>query len=265
MRKMSDIFSGKMQIYWGNILLVATLLIFGQLALAQNEPLKINGKEVKEYLMEKYKLRKDDVRSEIQQTPNGPSGKLHINSFERPFTPQNVVITDTSVQGRVRAIAQAFLKEDAALLGITNMDEIREIRIDTTKGREGDYTTVRYSRYIDNLELDGVYIRIDIGPDERIIGVNAEIMPAPPELYEAVKKKTLTEDEIRKIVEHDLGSTKKDLTGMKISEIKKIAIPSPPYVIWTANAGVKSDQGTWGYQIDAFTGEIIKRGYVVIH
>ena len=259
MRKMSDIFSDKMQIYWGNILLVATLLIFGQLALAQNEPLKINGKEVKEYLMEKYKLRKDDVRSEIQQTPNGPSGKLHINSFERPFTPQNVVITDTSVQGRVRAIAQAFLKEDVALLGITNMDEIREIRIDTTKGREGDYTTVRYSRYIDNLELDGVYIRIDIGPDERIIGVNAEIMPAPPELYEAVKKKTLTEDEIRKIVEDDIKTnpaakkTLKMAGGSKSLKLEKIAIPSTPYVVWKVKSVV------WDYTIDAFTSEILEK------
>src|SRR4030067_893322 len=80
--------------------LFSALFIFTQAVLAQKEPdgiaqpYKINGKEVKEYLMEKYGLRKDDVTSEIQQTPNGPSGKMHINSFERPITPKNVSVVE---------------------------------------------------------------------------------------------------------------------------------------------------------------------------
>ena len=227
-----------------------------------SQPFKINGKEVKEYLIEKYKLHKENVISEIQQTPNGPSGTLHLRG---DIKPKDIVITEDTVQGHAKAIAKAFLEKESNLLGIANMKEIQETKINTIKGYRGDITSVHFRRYIDKLELENVDIRITIGPNETITSIGASLVPPPPELYEAVKKKTLTEDEIRKIVEYDLGSTKKDLTGMKISEIRKIAIPSPPYVIWTANAGVKSDQGMWGYQIDAFTGEIIKRGYVVIH
>jgi hypothetical protein len=252
------------------LFLFSAFFIFAQAVLAQkepeihSEPFKINGKEVKEYLMEKYKLHKDDVRSEILQTPNGPSGELHINSFEKPITPPNVVVTEGTVEGRARAIAQAFFRDEASFLGITAIDEIREVRINTIKGDRGQVTSVHYRRYINNVELENMHIRITVGTEETITNMSANLVAPPLELYEAVRKKTLTENEIRQIIKQDLGATK-DLTGMKISEIKKVAIPSPPYIVWTANAGVKSDHGMWGYRIDAFTGEIIKKGYVVIH
>ena len=53
------------------LLLILPFFIFGQFALAQSksehssQPFKIKGKEVNEYLMEKYKLRKDEVSSEM--------------------------------------------------------------------------------------------------------------------------------------------------------------------------------------------------------
>ena len=141
------------------------------------------------------------------------------------------------------------------------------MRIDTFTSPYTNLTTtnVYYRRYINDLPLENAYIQITIGHEENIRSVSAELVTSPSELYEAVKKKTLSESEIRKIIEQNLGSFQKDLMGMKISEIRKIAISSPPYVVWTANAGVKSDHGMWGYKVDAFTGEILKRGYVVIH
>ena len=55
------------------------------------------------------------MTSTVQQTPNGPSGKLHIRGN---ITPKNVKAAE-GVQGRARAIAEAFLEEEAELLGIT--------------------------------------------------------------------------------------------------------------------------------------------------
>jgi hypothetical protein len=246
-------------------------IIFVSVTPAQNDsesrfkPFKINGKDVKEYLMEKYKLhkvRKDDLTSTLQQTPNGPKGKFHIRGNIKP---KNVVITEDTVQGRARAVAMAFLREEASLFGVTNMEEIREVKINTINGYKGDVTSVHYRRYINDLELESVNIRITIGPNETISSAAAYLIPPPPELYGSVKKKTLTEDKIYKIIEQDLSPTQKDLTGMKITEIRKIAIASSPYVVWKANAGVKSDHGIWLYKIDAFTGEIINKKYLVIH
>ncbi|HDH53813.1 MAG TPA: hypothetical protein ENH24_04945, partial [Nitrospirae bacterium] len=193
--------------------LILALLIFGQTVSAQKEqdviaqPFKINGKEVKNYLMEKYKLRKHDVSSSLQQTPNGPSGKLHLRG---DIVPQNIANAKRmkNREDRARAIAGVFLKEEASLLGITNMDEIREMSIDTFTSPYNNLTTtnIRYQRYINDLELEYAYIGITIEHDGNIRSVSAELVPTPPELYEAVKEKILTEGEILKIVKQDLES-----------------------------------------------------------
>lgn len=252
------------------ILLLLTMFIFMPVAVAQNdsetqaEPFKINGKDVKEYLIEKYKLRKDDIgdSTNVKQTPNGPKGYL---SIMRNIKLKNVILTGRG-QDRDRAVAKAFLEEEANLLGITNMDEIHERAIDTSRGHDGDYTTIYYNRLINNLVLNGADIRITIRPDETI-AVSAELIPAPPQLYEAVKRKTITKDKVMEIIKQDLlaNANKSDSKGMRISEIRKIAISTPPYVVWVANAGLENDLGGWGYTIDAFTEEILKKGYVVIH
>jgi hypothetical protein len=256
-------------------LLLSVLFVFTQTASAQNEPdvidqpYKINGKEVKEYLIEKYqlhKIHKDDLTSILQQTPYGPSGKLHINSFEKPITPQNVVITDASVQGRARAIAQAFLEEEASLFGITNMEEIREIRVNAIKGDRGGVTSVHYRRYINNLELENMYIRITVGPEDTITNMDANLVAPPPELYQAVKKKILSEAEIRRIVEQDLESAGVDSKDMRVLSIEKAAIPSPPHVVWKVDINLKKSGGRWKYRIDAFTGEVLeKRDALIIN
>jgi len=274
MKKLSDKFRGKIQIYWGNIfsilIVVAIFFIFGQVAVAQKEAeisfqsYKINGKEVKEYLMDKYKLHKlhkDDLIITLQQTPYGPSGRLNISSFDRPFTPQNIVVTDASVQGRARAIAQAFLREEATLLGISNMDEIHEMKLDTFTSPYTNLTTtnIHYRRYIDNLELKDMYIGITIGHDETIRSVNAELVPVPPQLYEAVKKKALSETEILKIVEQDLTSKGINPETIRILSMEEIAVSWAPYVVWVVDVNLRKEVGRWNYSINAFTGEIVKK------
>jgi hypothetical protein len=178
------------------------------------------------------------------------------------------VITDTSVQGRARAIAKAFLEEEAIMLGISNIGEIKEMSIDVFTSPYTNLTTtnVNYRYYIENLELENAYIQITIGHDENIRSVSAELVPTPPELYEAVKKKTLTEGEILKIVKQDLESAGIDSKEMRVLSIKTVAIPSPPYVIWKADVNLKKGGGRWKYRIDALTGELLeKRDALIIN
>lgn len=238
------------------LVLILVLFISWHTAQAQNEPVKTNGNDVKQYLIEKYNLSKDGVTSTVQQTPNGPSGKLRIHG--KIVSKAEIVGTDK--KERSRAIAKAFLEEESDLFDITNMEEVREIWIDTFKSPYTNLTTtnIHYRRYINDLELKDMYIQITIGPDENIRSVNSELVSVPPELYQAVTKKTLSEAEIRKIVEDNIKTnpaaevTFKEIDGSKSMMLKKLVTPSPPYIVWEVDS-------VWKYIIDAFTGEIIKK------
>ena len=244
------------------LVLITVIFIFGQMAQAQNDP----GIDVKQYLMAKYNLREDDVISIMQQTPDGLRGYLSIKG---EIKSQNILITE-SAQDSARAVAKAFLKEESSLFGITNVDEIQEIVIYSGEGSDGTYTNINYLRYIENWELRGAYINIKIGPDEKIISAEAYLVPAPPELYQAVAGKTLAEAEIRKIIEDDMKTnaespdTTPTVKAMiadfdpKLMSLRKFLIPKPPYVIYEVHT-------VWGYTINALTGEILKKvpvGYI---
>lgn len=253
------------------LFLFYALFLLTPIAIAQKmsadsaHPLKINGKEVKEYLIEKYKLRKHDVSSTLQHTPYGPEGKLHLRGDIVPKYIANAKEIKNR-EDRARAMAKVFLEEEAGLFGITNMDEIRKVKTNTIQGYKGQVTSVHYRRYINNVELENMYVRVTIGPDETITSVGAELIPTPPELYEAVKKKILTEGEILKIVKQDLESAGVDPKEMRVLSIEKAAIPSSPYVIWKVDVNLKKSGGRWKYRIDAFTGEILeKRDALIIN
>ena len=242
------------------LVLFLTLLIFGHNAEAQDIPVtQQSTQDVKQYLTDKY-IEIHDVVSTIEQTQDGPRGRLNIRGKIVP----KAEIVGTDKKERSRAIAKAFLEEEADLFGITDMEEIREIGIYSGKGRDGEYTNINYRRYIDNLELGEMYIRLRVGPREKITRVNAELVPVPIELYEAVKKQTITEDKAIKTVERDLNSDGIEPKDIRILKIVKVAISSPPYVIWTVDANLKKGEGRWGYQIDAFTGEILKKGKIQV-
>ncbi len=242
------------------LVLAAMLLVFGNIALAQNESAMSSSnspqkpvQHLKQYFVDKYQ-KIEEVMSSLYQTPHGLQGSLHIRGH---FMPKNAPAAGGDRDSRSRALAKAFLQEEASLLGITNMDEIREFAINTDKGYGGDITQIYYRRYINDLELDNEVIHITIGPDETINHVSASLVPVPLELYQAAAKETLPEKKIREIVQQDLKSTMIKAKDAKISEIRKIAVPTSPYVIWKVYA-------KWLYTIDAFTGEILTKKSRVI-
>lgn len=208
----------------------------------------------KKYIKAKYKVIYD-ADSRVRQTIHGPTGDLFIRG---EIVPEKKPAMNLSVEpdrdARARAIAKAFIDDEAALLGITNPDEIRESSISTGKGFGGDYTIITYQRFINDIRFQGAGIQITIGPEENIKNVSASLTPAPPEAYEATKKKTLSEEEIKSIIEADL--TEADKRGYDMNTIyksfKKVVIAKPPYVKWEAHY-------IYMYEIDAFTGKILSK------
>jgi hypothetical protein len=86
--------------------------------------------------------------------------------------------------------------------------------------------------------------------------VDVFLVPVASELYHAVTKETITEEEARKIVERDLKAHGSDPRDINVLNIRKMATPTVPYVIWSLDVNVKRKPARWGYTIDAFTGDI---------
>jgi len=217
--------------------------------------------DIKDHLTSKYNLRPDDVFSQIQQTPAGPKGYLDIKGRIVP----NYVATSESLQDKARASAESLLKEEPALFGSANMDEIR--RIQMFKDKE-DHINIRYLRYIGDWELRGAYVNLRIAPDGSIVSAKAYLIPTPLELYHAAATKTLTEAEIRTIVEDDMQADaqspettpimKEQINNFdtKLMRPRKFAIPEPPYLTWEVHTA-------WVYTIDALSGKILKKSPIV--
>jgi hypothetical protein len=219
-----------------------------------------NSAKFKHYLKQKYK-EIYDVDTQAKQTQYGPSGSIYISGEIVPKEKINLP-AEADKHGRARAIAKAFLEDEAELFGIVNLNEVRERLIDTSRGYYGEYVEIYYRRYINNVELAGSYIHVTVLPNESITGVMAYLVAVPPEVYEATKKKTLSEEEIKEIVLTNMNKSR-SANEAEFTEkshlFRKMAVTYPPYVIWSA-------LGTWSYIVNAFTGEIIeKKSQVIIN
>ena len=244
------------------LVLILSLFVLCQTANAQNAPndksLKSYKKppNLKKYFQDKYKdqIDMDMITSNLQETPQGPRGKLHLSGHIKP---KNVEATsgDGDKATRARAIAKAFLKDESELFGLPDLNELREYKIITSKGLKGEYTQIYYTRYIDDWPLDNSRAHIVIGPDESITSMYVTLTPAPSELYQAVAKKLITESEATEIVERDMKAHRIQSKGMSISSIHKYALTKPPYVVWIITIGTRVNG--WAYTINAITGDII--------
>jgi len=105
--------------------------------------------------------------------------------------------------------------------------------------------------------MENAGFMITITPQGKIWRVSGEAVPIPPEVFEAVKKKTITKDEALAVVSQEMQSNGIDPGNMRILSIRKIATLNHPYVVWVADVNLKEGSGRWTYIIDAFTGEII--------
>jgi|GEM_PF-3032888 len=223
-----------------------------------NDPLE-SPRKFERYVKDKYK-QISHAESDVKQTSHGPSGRVFILG---DIAPQRKPATDLTAEPdrhvRAKAIAKAFMEDEPGLLGITKPEEIREVNILTSKGHNGDYINIYYKRYINDVELEDANLLITLGPSENISGVQAWLVSVPPEVYEATKKKTLSEKEVKSIIEVDI--TELDKRGLDMNNInksfKKVAITKYPYVLWKVSY-------IYDYTIDAFTGKILTKDSGII-
>lgn len=246
-------FRGKLRCIACALITIWALLIFNQTVTAQDkvkvktENAQANfSKQMWRHFKDKFP-EAEITRLDMQQTPYGPRGNLHIGDIKISSKIKKGLLSEDKIE-RARGIAQWFMKEEASTLGFTEMKEIRERNNKTDLGKT-DKVSFCYDRYIGDLHLEGTPICITIDFDENISDIIAYLVPSSPELYKAVAKLTITEDEVRKIIEDDRNSEGNKVT---VKNIFKVAVPMAPYVVWKAMS-----RGM--YTINAFTGEIIQK------
>lgn len=228
------------------------------------ESLKLPENERK-YLSDKYSgLRTNSTFSTLKQTQYGPEGDINL-MFDIKKGWDSASKNGETREERARSLAKAFIEEEPGLFGVFDIGELKEKRINTDKGYGGNYTFIKYRRYINNMELMGWQLVIVIGPDETLVGVFGNILAPTPALYQAAAKRTIGKGKIFKIVRDDLKASSESGINVAISEARKEAVVDPPYVIWNVEAkSYKYAKGgifdwQWEYKIDPFTEEIIQK------
>ncbi|SRR6266581_1205603 len=234
-------------------------LVFADSPTESAKPYKLPP-NIKKYLIDKYANIRD-LSSSLIETPHGPKGYIHISGNLTPKNFDLILSAEADSQTRARAVATAFMADEAQFLGIKDLGELQERLIETITAYDGEHTLIKYSRIINGMLYDNAYVDITIGADNTIKFFSAELVPASPELYKAASNRTLTEEQIRNIIQQDIINSGKNVNEMKFEYISKWLQAAAPYVIYTSKVdfGTGNGKGKLNYVIDAFTGQILKK------
>jgi len=231
------------------VVLIALFLLSGLAIAGQNDTSFVKDNKpyklppnLKKYLIDKY-TNISELSSTLQETPLGPRGYIFIAGNIRPKIQSSNISEEPDTETRARAIAKAFLEEEATLLGITDLGEIRERYIKTETVHDGEQTLIKYSRIINGLPYDNAYVDITVGHDNNILHVSAELVPAPQQLYKAVSNQTLTEEQIKTIIKQDVVTSGKKTNEMTIKHLSKWLGSTAPYVTYTATVDLGTGKG----------------------
>ncbi len=204
-----------------------------------------------QYFRARYVQVDDFLSSSVEVTPDGPLGCITVYGRMRP----TVNAGGDTPEARVRSVAMAFIDQEASLLDLTVLSELKEMSIGP--GESGQ-TVIQYVRYIGKYELPGSSIRIDVTPYGAITRLQASLVPVPFDLYSAVKRSTIPRDEAVKVVARDLRRPDSQVV-MNDDKYRLIATWRYPCVVWT----VTTAEG-WLYTVNAFNGMIVSKNCTAI-
>lgn len=198
--------------------------------------------EFKATLTARYEIEESLVS--LEDHPDG--GVRGHFSLRGDLTPASARSAQLVQQGP-RAIAQTFLAEETASLGIAVVDDLRESLFSETGI---GWTGITYHRFVGDLQLEHAQVSMSIDPEGRIRSVSGFLVPLPAALFEAAARPTISESAAHGIIRSHLVEAGENPNPPY--KLKLIATSSAPYVIWNSS-------GTWIYRIDAFTGEILEK------
>lgn len=203
-----------------------------------------------EYFKSRYTLSWDDsLTSNVAATADGPQGSLDVYFKSTRGVPLVAPLSDEQAD----AIARAFLQNEASLLDIADMSEIRKQEFKRT---DGGTVVAHYQRYIGGILLFEESFRVEVDPVGTVTRMHATLVPTPLGLYQAADRRSITRTRVEEIAQQDLA----DQDTPTFDEPKLMATWQPPYVLWYAGGRLgPARYHAWTLGIDAFTGKIEKR------
>ena len=220
------------------IFLLLLLLGFASPNVLAKSPSAIKAEkgEVQRYLHGKYKIKeiliqeREDAHSGLGRWRSMDWGG---DSLENDITPPAIAAQGDRATKDPRVIAKAFFAEEADLLGITPISEMKEeIRGLPATTDERGHTHLSYYHFLNGLRLDGTWTAIHIGSSSNIYSLYSNVVQISEELLKAVKKPGLPQTEIRRSIKKDLIAHGLDPDKVTHIEDEKYAIPTSPYVVW---------------------------------
>lgn len=209
----------------------------------QDEP---NAK--KQYFLNKYMNQIDQIRA---------FPYLEIKGHVKPKV--TLSLTGDKLR-RSRIIADAFLKEEAGVLGISDLNDLTG-GTPIVDGSGG--SVMNFKETLEGLTVEPCgdpWVQIIVGPDESIVSFLAQLVPISPEMRNAASK-TISKEAAEEIVKNSLIS---QVTTSNLSILRSVKYFQTgfPYIIWHIRVGNKDLP--WEYKLNAISGEVIsfqKRKY----
>jgi len=236
-----------------HIIFFTAMLLVNEISWAQQMPVssKSTDAEVEAYLKHKYKISNINIHTSYYDDERGRARTLFVIGELKPKT--------VPPGHNAREVAQAFFAEEALLFEMTPISEMREdvgYKGVSTSDQTGNIV-LRYFHYINGIKVDGTETFINIFPDGTIHNLNTGMIPISPQLLEAVKKPTLSDQQIRAIIKKDMISSYIDPRLFAELDLSETVVPFSPYVLWKGDA--QGEEERWLYSVDAFTGQIIEK------
>ena len=224
-------------------LVVLLFLFFGYFAIRADSQDFTKSNTQKAYFQNKYRGMIDKIEGQ---------GYLQIKGHIKVNISK---MADSDKQSRAISIAEAFLKEEAAILEISDLNDFK--RSSSLDGKGNLY--ISYKQLLGDLEIEPCgmpYITLIVGSDESIISLYADVVPVSAEMRKASLMNTITKEESMVVVERELNSHA-TTTTFQITSSEKYFSSRSPYIIW--HVSVRGGQKPWVYILNAISGEIIRK------
>jgi len=212
---------------------------------------ELKSGEIKKYFKNKYKgVKQVGFRSHPHY-----KNKLKLR-IDGPLIPEEEDIATQSTMERTsngnfdvkhtRTVARKFLKRELKLFGAESLDEI----VETFSNSGPVFSRVKYKIFLNNVAVEDTLIVVSSKAIGEISWVKASLVAITPEMRAASANtaEMLSEEEIRALIKSDQHGR-----SLHFLRLEKVIQTEAPYVIWIGNVG------DWLYEVDAFTGEILRK------
>jgi hypothetical protein len=159
-------------------------------------------------------------------------------------------------------VAKAFLRDNPKVFAQESPD-VEIIEKELNPNFLGLTAIIQFGVRVAGVPVDQAWIHFSLDKSGKLVGVESLYFPLSPEIVQKVKNSIadakFTKEEILATVEEDRRREKPEAKIDAVPYVERLVFSSPPYLRWKVSVAFENDVRQWGYHVDAFTGDIIRR------